>query len=178
MPSSGDGFVYVLRFSDGDVKVGLTRDLRKRMQDLSREAAYRSSRIEARWFSPRHPAFRATEATLLAYAAARYARARGREYFANADFDDLVVQAEALLSGMEIPGPPAADPDPWRELKASLTLMTPEEIADFANVDRKIVIDWCRTGVLGRAVKLGGTWRISPLALNEPPLSCLQNAAA
>jgi hypothetical protein len=93
MRASEDGYVYVLEFQDGMVKIGCTSHFKDR---LAWHSALTGKPVH-QWVSAKHTNPGRTERDLL-----DWARNHGcvvdhtREFFRNLSFEDVVAQAESM----------------------------------------------------------------------------------
>jgi hypothetical protein len=96
----GSGYLYVIQFSSGTVKVGRATWPAQRLNDHRRYGWAFGVVIWRVWISAQHPSCEVTEDRLIRFAAsiATGDRAR-REFFHGADFDQLVRYAESLAVG-------------------------------------------------------------------------------
>lgn len=85
----GEGFLYVLRFSTGTVKVGQTWDLRRRISEHRRNAEAYNVAITSLWTSPPHVNYLDNEIALIGYCDGLSVKAR-REYFHEIEFQAVV----------------------------------------------------------------------------------------
>lgn len=76
----GEGYLYVVEFSTGSVKVGQTEDPRRRLGNHRAEAAAFGVHVTNYWISPAHINFRDNETRLINYCAEVSDRTR-KEYF-------------------------------------------------------------------------------------------------
>jgi hypothetical protein len=91
------GFVYVIRYSTGLLKVGQTKDLDNRFKQHRDNAIRQCQDIIESWGSPRHTSFAANEDSLISFCLKRYGLPiHGKETFEGADFADVVTYAESL----------------------------------------------------------------------------------
>lgn len=91
------GYLYVIEFSTGVIKVGRTNDLDKRMNIHVKTAKLHLVSIARSWVSRRHLNFWENEGALIFYCREIYGEPIvGNEAFANADFDDIKDMAESL----------------------------------------------------------------------------------
>jgi hypothetical protein len=104
--AAGDGgYVYVLRYDDGLVKVGRTRDARSRLTGHATTGRVFGRQLAEWWVSPPHDGWRENEKTLVSFAADLGAPVAA-EYFPGISFDDLVARAKTL--SFRAPDPAAA----------------------------------------------------------------------
>lgn len=89
-------YVYVIEFTSGTVKVGQTRDARKRVGEHTRAARAHGHTAARTWVSIPHVGFAANEASLIAFCEERWTVAAGREAFESGDFDSVVEYAQGL----------------------------------------------------------------------------------
>jgi hypothetical protein len=90
------GCVYVMRFSNGIVKVGRTLNAAKRFTEHARDAARYAAKIEHTWASPQHVGYAANEKALIAFCEQRWHRSGAIEYFADADYGAVTAYAQKL----------------------------------------------------------------------------------
>jgi hypothetical protein len=101
------GFIYVIQFSTGLLKVGQSRDLPKRLKQ-HRDGAHRQRQaVVSSWGSPRHTSHTANEDRLISFCLKHYGPAvHGKETFENASFAEVVSYAESLsfpvLTGQDV----------------------------------------------------------------------------
>lgn len=86
-----EGYVYVVEFDSGVIKVGKARNAKSRLAAHARSGLIRSS-----WTSPCHLHCGKTEALLISFCAERGELHGGREYFRGLDFDAVRLVAERL----------------------------------------------------------------------------------
>jgi hypothetical protein len=91
----GEGYLYVVGFTTGYVKVGQTEDPRVRLPAHRNEAAAFGVHIKRAWVSPPHRNFLTNETLLIAACKEVSARSR-REYFHTVGFDQAVQFAANL----------------------------------------------------------------------------------
>ncbi len=91
----GAGYLYVLRFSTGIVKVGQTTNPASRLRTHHSEAKAYGAPIVDVWLSPPHGRYLRNETALIRYCASRAPRLRS-EYFHGLDFEDAVARATQL----------------------------------------------------------------------------------
>lgn len=91
----GEGYLYVVEFSTGTVKVGMTEDAKRRMSQHAWEAQAFGVHITNYWISPSHKDFRANEARLISHCA-RTSRRTRKEYFHAIAYIDAVQFAAGL----------------------------------------------------------------------------------
>jgi hypothetical protein len=94
----GEGFLYVIQFSTGAVKVGMSEDPRRRISEHRRDADAFKVAITNFWISPSHRNFRNTEIALINRCAKVSSRVR-REYFHEITFSAAVDIATQLTNG-------------------------------------------------------------------------------
>jgi len=94
---AGVGYLYVIQFSSGTIKVGRTGDPASRLRGHRRHAWAFGVSIARAWVSNAHPEHEATETRLIDFAASTATGDRARrEFFHGADFDKLVRYATTL----------------------------------------------------------------------------------
>jgi predicted GIY-YIG superfamily endonuclease len=94
-PVAGAGYLYVIRFRTGTVKVGQTQDVRRRLAEHRRDAAAFGVGITHVWVSEPMQFFVAAEDELIAHCLKASKRTR-REYFHNVDYVAAVEFAKSL----------------------------------------------------------------------------------
>lgn len=98
----GEGFVYVITFSTGVVKVGQTIDLRRRFAEHRRDAEAYNVVITNYWVSCAHVNYLDNEIELIGFCDGFGARAK-REYFHDINFDVVVRFAVGLTYSASVP---------------------------------------------------------------------------
>lgn len=93
---SDEGYVYVLSFDCGRVKVGRTIDPWTRVDELSRRARRRGATVLSGWVSVPHLGMAQTEDTLLSWCRSEAAAEPENEYFTGLTFNQVVQQALSL----------------------------------------------------------------------------------
>lgn len=94
----GQGSLYVISFTDAITKVGRSVQPNVRILAHVAEAARRGAQVSQLWQSPPQPRAKWIENQLIAFARQRFLMApAGREYFRNADFDQLVGFVKNLI---------------------------------------------------------------------------------
>lgn len=104
----GEGWIYVIEFSSGTVKVGCTGRNgaptgQRRIDQHRREAARHGVTITRQWLSPPHSAWEANERALIEHCLdAGSTRVGGsNEYFTSLDFDQAAAFAAHLAGDPE-----------------------------------------------------------------------------
>lgn len=93
-----EGYIYVIEFSSGTVKVGKAKDVAKRLGQHAKDARNHGITIVRSWRSPVHTSRNENEQRLIAFCWEHFGHpVSGEEYFASADFD-VIVQFAAMLS--------------------------------------------------------------------------------
>lgn len=90
------GYVYIVEFDSGLLKVGMTQFPQSRLTYHARHAASFGIRAVRGWLSPLHEEPFRTEGLLIAAAAEMGTAAGGREYFAGVGFEEIVTRAAAF----------------------------------------------------------------------------------
>lgn len=90
------GYVYVLAFSNGTIKVGRTKNARQRLSAHKSDARKFGTAVTDQWFSPLHAEWIENETALMKIATELGGVAQGTEYFNGADFAAVVEIARAL----------------------------------------------------------------------------------
>jgi hypothetical protein len=91
----GEGFIYILLFSSGTIKVGQTIDPRQRLTTHRRDAAAYNVTLVRNWFSPPHVNYLTNEEALIEMCRPHGIRVK-REYFQGIR-PDLVLDLAASL---------------------------------------------------------------------------------
>lgn len=91
-----EGYVYVIKFSSGTVKVGQTSDPGRRFSEHAKAAQVHGRLVTQSWVSTPHVEVKANEDALISYCAERWEESGGRESFANADYLAVVEYAQGL----------------------------------------------------------------------------------
>lgn len=98
MPATdGKGYLYVLQFSTGSIKVGQTVDLQRRLADHRRDAHAFNVAITDYWVSPAHQGYLANERLLIAFCGHVSRRAKS-EYFHGIDLATVREFAAGLVA--------------------------------------------------------------------------------
>lgn len=116
------GYVYVVAFDSDLVKVGRSRNPKRRLSEHEKGAAVHGASITNSWVSPPHVNYGDNEALLIDFCAAR-TTALGVEYFRGVDFDE-VAQFAASLTFDNTP-PAGVDPEMAEKVRASVRAMFP-----------------------------------------------------
>lgn len=103
------GYLYVIAFSTGTVKVGKTKRPEKRFGEHEREAAAFGGTITERWLSAAHDGYATNEGRLIDACATEGTQIR-REYFSGLPFARAKEIAESLCSSGEGPAVTVAPP--------------------------------------------------------------------
>ncbi len=114
------GQLYVIEFSTGVIKVGMSRNADRRLAQHKADAGRYFIEVADRWISDLHAGFRANERALIKWCCWKSTKggSAGGEYFLGLDYGAAVAVAEGLLRGMPAPMPPplikrpAPDPGP------------------------------------------------------------------
>jgi hypothetical protein len=109
--ADGHGYLYVLQFSTGLLKVGCTRNPYTRMSNYRTTLTPFDITINECWVSRPHPGYLATELDLIAAASEMASDSRQSEYFLGVDFGRLVSAFESQHPDLK-PEPPAVEVKP------------------------------------------------------------------
>lgn len=90
------GYVYVIGFNDGLVKVGRTQNPKVRLSTIRGAAGTHRMSIASNWLSPLHKDFKSSEKALIQAIKEAGGETAQREYFRGVNFDRAVSEAEAL----------------------------------------------------------------------------------
>jgi hypothetical protein len=101
------GYIYVLAFDNGTVKVGRTQNTVQRMYAHKSDARKFGLTITDEWLSPLHAEWDSNELQLKYFAAGLADVPMGREYFSNISFASVVSRATELA----FTPPPASEAD-------------------------------------------------------------------
>lgn len=99
--ASSGGYTYIVAFGNRTIKIGSTTKPAQRFTTLESQAEAFGSVIARWWVSPQHLDYKGTERFLLASARKLGGTPRGREYFADLDFDRVLELACGLRFGVE-----------------------------------------------------------------------------
>ncbi|MEV8639240.1 hypothetical protein AB0395_47055 [Streptosporangium sp. NPDC051023] len=94
--ATAERYVYVVEFTTGVVKVGRAGHQTQRIADHGRTAEKHGAAITRSWISTRHKEYAQNEIALIAFCAERWPLAGGKEYFAGADYSEVVRYARTL----------------------------------------------------------------------------------
>jgi predicted GIY-YIG superfamily endonuclease len=100
------GYIYVLAFANGTVKVGRTRNVDQRLGAHKSDARKYGIAVTDQWMSPCHLEWFENEERLKKIAASLGGTARSKEYFGGVDFAAIVAEAQHLFFT-----PPPSTPD-------------------------------------------------------------------
>ena len=95
-PVPEPGFIYVIGFSNGTVKVGRSQDLERRLAAHRSHGRKFGADITDKWVSPQHAEWRQNETKLIAIAHELGGRVTAAEYFTGLAFADIVARAQDL----------------------------------------------------------------------------------
>ena len=90
------GYVYVLAFDDGAVKVGRTQNSQQRLKTHRSRARRYGRTVTDSWTSPLHLEWEMNEDTLKVIAAKCGGTPRSPEFFTGADYAAIVIKADRL----------------------------------------------------------------------------------
>jgi hypothetical protein len=112
--------LYVIEFSSGVVKVGVSEKPDHRMADHAMNARVHGHTVVNTWTSSKHANARQTERELIEFCSGRWSTVAGREYFTEAVFAEVVAFAEclALEPADDECGMSAPPPFDWAEAEA------------------------------------------------------------
>ena len=111
------GYVYVLAFDNGTVKVGRTQNTSQRLSAHKSEAGKFGVTLTDHWVSPPHTEWMRNEDKLKAIAAGLGGTVHRREYFRGVDYAEVLAAAEQLtftppaeeVAAPEVAAPPKAN---------------------------------------------------------------------
>ena len=104
-----DGYVYIVEFTDGTLKVGRANDLRVRLSRHLGDAEKFNLSIARWWGSPLHRNYASNEKKLIDFAVGEGERSGGREYFTGVSFSAIRSFASSLPMSPTSPGLAAAE---------------------------------------------------------------------
>ncbi len=92
-----EGYIYVIEFSSGTIKVGKAKNVSQRIGQHAKDARNHGITIVRSWQSPAHTGRDGNEQQLIAFCWEQFGHpVSGDEYFVGADFDVIVQFASAL----------------------------------------------------------------------------------
>ncbi len=94
---SSSGYIYVIAFDDGTLKVGRSQDAEIRLRTHGQTAKGFGLSVTDKWSSPEHVGWVENEIALKTLAKELGGVCRGGEWFTGVDFGDLVTKAAASL---------------------------------------------------------------------------------
>lgn len=97
------GYIYVIEYSTGVVKVGRTVDPATRFKHHRQFAEVFDAVFTRTWLSPLHGNYKANEVLLLGHAKQLSTRMVVKEYFHGVDFDQLVALADSFAIDVVTP---------------------------------------------------------------------------
>lgn len=98
IPVDDIGYLYVIEFDTGTIKIGQTRNPKRRLAEHRRNAAAFGVSISRYWFSAPHGDYLRTEAELIIDCAV-FSRYSKREYFHEINWSEAVDDAFGLAGG-------------------------------------------------------------------------------
>jgi DNA-binding XRE family transcriptional regulator len=96
VPYMSDGYVYLIAFDNGLVKVGRTRNIERRLIAHAQAAHNFGFAVTGKWVSPRHRGWMGNEDELIRLAHELGGKQTTPEYFKNVSFEALVERARQL----------------------------------------------------------------------------------
>jgi len=96
------GFVYVVEFESGAIKVGKSTNPTIRLRSLATMAAVHGTQVSRQWTSPKHAGFATSERRLIGFCKQHGQLARGREYFHALKFELVREFADSLMAAREV----------------------------------------------------------------------------
>jgi DNA-binding XRE family transcriptional regulator len=96
VPYMSDGYVYLIAFDNGLVKVGRTRNIERRLIAHTQAAHNFGFAVTGKWVSPRHRGWMGNEDELIRLAHELGGKQTTPEYFKNVSFEALVERARQL----------------------------------------------------------------------------------
>ena len=95
-PSRAGGYLYVVQFNSGVVKVGRTMNPSARLKSHATGGRPHGISVVAQWLSQPHLAAKRNERLLIAFCRSRYRSVNDGEFFVGAEPDQVVAYAEDL----------------------------------------------------------------------------------
>ncbi|MET7795691.1 hypothetical protein [Streptomyces decoyicus] len=115
-----EGYVYVVGFQSGLVKVGMSGKPKIRLSKYVKDGIIHGNPVTQTWLSPPHMQHVANESRLIKYCASRGLLATGRErgeYFTGLDFDTV----RAFAQSLEFPRFSPEEQERWEEANQDAT---------------------------------------------------------
>lgn len=153
------GYIYVLAFDNGTVKVGRTQNTDQRLNSHKSDAGKFGVTLTDHWVSPPHTEWMRNEDELKKIAAGLGGTVRRKEYFSGVDYATLAAAAEQLTF---TPPAPAAEADPASE---AAELPVPQRVGtmrDYDNLAGYIYVTVRRDGILSADVTTDAAWCTAP----------------
>ncbi|MFI7330668.1 GntR family transcriptional regulator [Micromonospora aurantiaca (nom. illeg.)] len=94
--ASWGGYIYVLEFSNGVIKVGSTKNPRQRLQVHVKDFQLSGATLDRYWLSEPFPEYLVAESKLIEYGTAESESVIRKEYFTGLVFGEVVAAAEEL----------------------------------------------------------------------------------
>ncbi|WP_280499418.1 GIY-YIG nuclease family protein [Nocardia cyriacigeorgica] len=177
----GLGYVYVLGFDNGTVKVGNTTNPGRRIGSHDSNARKYGNRITDWWLSPPHQTYVDNESELIRTVGTWASGVEGREYFQGCGFDDVVHVAKKLpftyLDAIEVGrrlfkaeqlktmlGPAAPR---TAEFDAIQAILHPDPAAIFGGRDFSWSVDLADEADLAVVERLAELWGVSSQEISE-----------
>lgn len=141
------GQLYVIEFSTGVIKVGMSRNADRRLVQHKADAGRYFIQIVERWVSDLHEGFRANERALIKWACWKSTKGGGSggEYFLGLDYGATVAVAEGLVRGNPAPMPPPLIKPPRSDPGPRVWCMRIDEFARLAELRTESVKHLIRT---------------------------------
>lgn len=115
----GSGYIYVIAFDDGTLKVGRSQDAEIRLRTHGQTAKGFGLSVADKWSSPEHVGWVENEGALKALAEELGGVRRSDEWFTGVDFGELVAKAAALEFPQSSRRGEASPPTSGRQQKAT-----------------------------------------------------------
>lgn len=180
------GYVYVIAFHNGTVKVGSTVNPSQRVRFHQTSAAQFAITTLDVWVSPEIDRYLLAEKRLIAAASRMSTDSALREWFWGVDFHALVEIANAVISEPEPETPRQADKDSvshtfWTRIKDALNVDTNAKAAALCGVslstlDRMVTKPG--SGLFGNVVKVGEATGIGVEEVVELMFGCPMSEVA
>jgi hypothetical protein len=132
----GGGYVYVIEFNSGTVKVGHTSNPQTRVKLVAGAARPHGVAVTRQWISQPHRSSKRNEEQLLAFCRSRGTSLNEGDFFAEINAADVVTFAHTLLTDKQssVPlvmtqyGRMAGRDDTWEDAEPVIVLPTTEDV--------------------------------------------------
>ena len=94
--SAAGGYVYIVQFASGAIKVGRTQNPASRLKSHAATARAHGIAVAAQWVSQPIATARQNERLLIDFCKVRFTAVNGGEYFSGAEIGEVIAFAETL----------------------------------------------------------------------------------